>query len=133
VVVAGPAAPELLERVHAGLAELWAGHPEVVRADRLMLETAVAEVAANIVLYTGGDAERVEVRLELVAEGDEVAARFVDDGTPAPADLVEEATMPGADAEGGRGLALALAALDHLGYRREGERNLWTLVRRRTA
>jgi serine/threonine-protein kinase RsbW len=35
--------------------------------------------------------------------------------------------MPGAEAESGRGLALALAALDHLEHQRVDGRNRWLL------
>ena len=39
-----------------------------------------------------------------------------------------EVTMPGDEAESGRGLALALASLDHLTHERVDGRNRWTMV-----
>lgn len=40
--------------------------------------------------------------------------------------------MPSAMAERGRGLALAVAVLDELGFHRDSTGNRWTLVRRLT-
>ena len=40
--------------------------------------------------------------------------------------------MPGAEAEDGRGFALAATVLDELGYERHDDANHWSMVRRRT-
>lgn len=122
----GRAGPALLDAVHALLDGLWAAHPAVGDRDRLLFATAVAEVAANVVAYTG-DPVQVDLRLQ-VADG-EVRAELEDDGVPAPDDVLDP---PPADdlAESGRGIAIARAALDELSYRRDGDRNRWTLVRR---
>ena len=40
---------------------------------------------------------------------------------------LSEVTLPDPDAESGRGLALALASLDHLEHRRDRGRNVWVL------
>lgn len=63
-----------------------------------------------------------------------MVAGFSDRGTPFTATL--DRSMPGAGAgldglpEGGWGLALARATLDHLGYERAGDENRWRLVKR---
>ncbi|MFC4616817.1 ATP-binding protein [Cellulomonas algicola] len=59
---------------------------------------------------------------------DEIVADLVDSGAAFAIDLA--ATMPGADAESGRGLALAEAVLDVVELRRVGAANHWHLVRR---
>ena len=61
------------------------------------------------------------------ATATELVACFGDDGIPMSLDLSGVA-MPGPDAESGRGLALAVAALDGLAYDREGGRNHWRLT-----
>ena len=68
--------------------------------------------------------------LTLSADDEAVTAVFSDNGMPADIDLSTVA-MADVDDESGRGLALAIAALDSLDYSREGGRNIWTLVCRR--
>ena len=126
LLASGSAEEGLLDEVHDAFARLWQDHQEVGELDRMLLETAVAEVAANVIAYT---ADGVTVAIEAVVHPDRIEVRFTDDGTAAPDDLVEEASMPAWEAESGRGLASALAALDDLSYRREGEVNHWDLVR----
>ena len=125
------AEPAALEDVHGALAALWVDVPDVSDIDRMSFETAVAEVAANVVNYCGGP---VVFTLERWASPDRLEARFTDEGSTALADgAVEGAGLPDDElAEGGRGLALARATLDDLRYERDGAVNRWTLVRRRS-
>ena len=102
---------------------------QVEDEDRFPFEIAVAEIAANIVEHAG-DGAPVTMRLELRLSPDRIEACFHDDGRPARVDL-ETVRMPGDMAERGRGLAIALAALDELSYRRRGSSNRWILVRER--
>lgn len=133
------ARPESLDRVHELLAELWTDD-DLPAADRVQFETAVAEVAANIVEHAA-EGRDVTLVLRVSRWPDRVEARFEDDGAAADVDLAA-ATMPAAGdpddldavlalAEDGRGLALARAAVDELVYEREGSTNRWLLVRRR--
>jgi serine/threonine-protein kinase RsbW len=131
-----PARPGSLELVHAAVDQLWSQHTNVEAADRARFETAVVEIFANIVEHAfrtdpdlpDGLGRRLELSLE-ATEGD-VLARFSDNGLPAELDL-SAVTMPGEGAESGRGLAMALAALDDLRYERISGRNRWSLVCRR--
>jgi serine/threonine-protein kinase RsbW len=101
-------------------------------ATRFAFETAVVEIAANIVEHT----HRVEgslgrrYSLELDASDEAVTAVFTDNGMPADIDL-STVTMADLEDESGRGLALAIAALDSLDYSHVDGRNIWTLVCRR--
>lgn len=134
------AEPEILELVHAALGQLWAEHPEVDDMLRVRFETAVIEVLGNIIEH----AYRVDAelpadvarsrRFQLVLGADErkVMAAFGDNGEPAALDL-SDVHMPGEDAESGRGLPLAKAALDALHYERVDGRNLWRLECHRMA
>lgn len=105
---------------------------EMVAADdvdeeaRMQFEVAVAEIAANILEHAGGG-DPVTFTLELGLSPDRLEARFTDDGTPARVDL-RAVEMPDVFAERGRGLAIALAALDELEYRRRQGNNMWRLV-----
>jgi len=110
----------------------WTALGEEKVATRFAFETAVVEIAANIVEHTHraeGTAGR-RFCLELDATDAEVTAVFTDNGMPAVIDL-SKVTMADIDDENGRGLALAVAALDSLDYRHVDGRNIWTLVCRR--
>jgi len=127
---------ESIELVHDLAERLWQAEPDVDLTDRIRIETAVAEVIGNIVRHTrrldapGSDTRRVQVTMWCDAE--EVGAEFVDNGLPAAIDL-SQVTLPDDDAESGRGLALALAAVDELDYERRSGRNHWRLRCRRSA
>lgn len=99
---------------------------------RFGLETAIVEIATNIVEHsrTRGEEAGRRFTLELDADDAQVTAVFSDNGMPADVDL-SAVTMAGLDDESGRGLALAIAALDSLEHRHEGGHNIWTLMCRR--
>ncbi len=128
-VLDAAAGPDALEHVHGLIASLWADAPDVAQADRIGFETAVIEIAANILEHACSGV-RVDMRLEVDAHADRVEARFTDTGRPTLVDLAA-AAMPGELAEDGRGLALARAAVDELSYERDGAVNRWRIVRRR--
>lgn len=124
-----PATAESLDEVQDRFAAWWEGVGEDDVALRFKLETALAEIAANIVEHTRRtDQEagrRYTVRLD--ATDHELTAVLTDNGRPADVDLAA-VTMADVDEESGRGLALAIAALDRLEHRHEHGHNVWTLV-----
>jgi serine/threonine-protein kinase RsbW len=124
-----PAEPAALERVHELLEALWEDAGDVSLEDRLHFETAVTEIAGNIVLHAH-DGRPLEFTLDVRAHPDRIEARFRDAGRRADVDL-SAARLPDDLAESGRGLALALAAADVLEYRRDGSENCWRVVRAR--
>lgn len=93
---------------------------------RMRFELAVAEIGANIIEHAG-DGDPVTLTLALELSPDRLEARFTDDGSPARVDL-RAVQMPDVFAERGRGLAIALEALDELEYRRRGGENVWRLA-----
>ncbi|ALV42433.1 hypothetical protein AU252_15820 [Pseudarthrobacter sulfonivorans] len=122
--------PECLGKVHDLLAEMWGESPEVSELDRAMFETAVIEIAANIVRH-GSDEGRTLCNLVLEVYPNRLDAHFRDDGRIAHVNI-DAAAMPDSFAESGRGLAMAKAAVDVLTYERHNEANYWTLSRTRT-
>lgn len=135
-VLVADARPEVVDAVHdlfVDLVDERGGAPTPVELIRL--ETAAVEVLANIVQH----AARVDppagpprqVRIEVCATPATVEARFRDDGRPAHIDLAA-VTLPDDDAESGRGLAMALAAVDDLAYERVDGINHWSLTCRRS-
>jgi len=92
---------------------------------------SVIEIVGNIVEHayladgdtTGG--RRFDILLG--ATDDRILAHLGDNGLPVALDL-SGAAMPDEFAESGRGLALAMAALDDLTYERVEGRNRWDLL-----
>ena len=128
-VVVVPATIESIDVVQAEFDAWWTALDDDSVATRFKFETAVVEIATNIVEHThraeGTSGRRFH--LELSADETSVTAQFADNGMPSNIDL-STVTMSDVEAEGGRGLALAVAALHSLDYRFENGRNIWTLV-----
>ncbi len=126
-----PARPASLDEIHDTVQSLWAEHAGFPAADRIRFETAVIEVAGNIVTHAAeGLSSEVAIELTLTVTPDSVTACFRDDGGAAELDLAS-AQMPDTTAEFGRGLALTRALADDLTYERVGATNIWTLTCRR--
>src|SRR3954452_13087180 len=85
-VVCAPALPSGLEALHGALARFWVGVDAALRRPpdgehRLRLETAVMEVATNIIRHAHPPgAPRGSMGLRLRAHADRIEARFTDRG-----------------------------------------------------
>lgn len=124
-----PATAESLDEVQDRFGAWWDGLGIDDVALRFKLETALAEIAANIVEHTRRNDQEAGRRYTVLLEAteQELTAVLTDNGRPADVDLAA-VTMADVDEESGRGLALAIAALDRLEHRHEDGRNVWTLV-----
>jgi serine/threonine-protein kinase RsbW len=123
------ASPASLDEVHDLFVQLWQSASDVAASDRNAFETAVAEVAANIIEHASRG-EDVSMRLLLRAPDDRVEAQLEDLGYPYDG---EPSAPPTADdlPESGHGLLIARALTDELVYERDGRVNRWFLLRRR--
>jgi serine/threonine-protein kinase RsbW len=126
-----PAEPASLERMHALLQEVWSDHGDITDTDRMLFEVAVTEVGGNIAEHAH-DGAPLDFTLHVRVHLDRIEGEFLDNGRRAEVDLAT-AAMPRAMSESGRGLALTLAAVDELVYRRDGCTNHWRIVRLRRA
>jgi len=128
-VVEFAATIESIDVVQAEFNAWWLTLGEDRPEKRFALEIAVVEIATNIVEHThraeGTTGRRYQLTLD--ADASAFTAVFSDNGMPVDIDL-STVTMADVDDESGRGLALAIAALDSLDYKRENGRNIWTLV-----
>jgi serine/threonine-protein kinase RsbW len=124
------AEPAALERVHELLEQLWEDADDVGAQDRIRFETAVPEIAGNIVMHAP-DGRPLEFTLRANVRPDRIEARFEDSGRRVDVDLAA-AQLPDDLAESGRGLALALAAADEVEYRRDGAKNCWRVMSKRS-
>jgi len=118
--------PESLSQLHELLEDVASEHPSVMPEDLLLFETAVVEIAGNVVKH-GRPPGEVVWRFRLRVLEDRLEGILTDSGEHYAHDL--EALMPGILEESGRGLPLARAAVDTLTYERADGINRWNLVR----
>ena len=126
-VLEGFAVPDQLDAVHTLLARAADEHPELDPMDVMLFETAIIEIANNVVEYGRPEGE-VRWKFTIRVRKDEIEADLDDTGqtfTPA-----HGKPMPGEDAEGGRGLPIAEALLDRIEFERMEDVNHWRMVRR---
>jgi serine/threonine-protein kinase RsbW len=126
----GLAVPDSLNLLHDLLDRVSREHPDIDSADLMLFETAVIEVAGNVVEH-GRPPGSVTWSFRIEIGADQLEASLSDSGeeypggtwgTEMPADPMQES---------GRGLALATAVLDSLTYDRRGDANHWQMTRRR--
>ena len=120
--------PASLEKVHALLQRFWSKGPDVDDVWRMMFETAVAEIAANILEHSRRDRGARMLRLRLSAFGDRVEAWLQDDGLGVDVSL--DAPFPLESAQRGRGVALVRSMVDEFSYARSEDMNRWLIVKR---
>lgn len=126
-VLEGFAVPDQLDAVHDLLAQAAGEHPTLNPTDVMLFETAIVEIANNVVEYGRPEGE-VRWKFTIRVRDDEIEAELDDTGqtfTPA-----RGKAMPSEDAEGGRGLPLAEALLDQIEFKRMDDLNHWRMVRR---
>jgi serine/threonine-protein kinase RsbW len=125
----GLAVPETLNLLHDLLDRVREDHADIGSEDLSMIETAIIEIAANVVEH-GRPPGAVVYSFRLEVLPDRLEGLLRDSGA-APPDGLTGRPFPDDLAERGRGMALAEAALDELSYQRDGDANTWRLVRRR--
>lgn len=119
--------PDDVETVHDLLALLWSETPQVSDGDRIRFETALIELAANVMAYAD-PGSTVECTLVIEVTDARITAMLTDSGIEADIPLTNRG-MPGELQEAGRGLPLMRALVDELEYTRDGELNRWRIVR----
>lgn len=129
--VSGLAVPETIDLLHSLLAEARADFPDVSEVDVSMIEMAIIEIAGNVVQHSP-EAETAVYSFTLQVLDDRLVGVLEHSGpevTGLPTPSMPEDLM----AEGGRGLALAEAAVHELRHEFVDGQNVWTLVRLRDA
>jgi serine/threonine-protein kinase RsbW len=124
----GLAVPDSLNLLHDLLEQVGGEHPELNASDLMLFETAVIEVAGNVVEH-GKPPGEVRWTFRLAVRADRLEGTLSDSGEEYPGGAWGT-DMPDTMEEDGRGLALATAVLDSLIYERAGDVNEWTMVRR---
>ncbi|MFB2583116.1 ATP-binding protein [Herbiconiux sp. P15] len=125
------APPDDVDAVHEFLETVWAANPEVSEHDRMAFETALVELAANVIQHAAGEGG-VTCVLTVNADENGLTASLTDTADAGGIVLVAR-SMPDELAESGRGIALIQALVDDLRYERIDERNVWSITKSRAA
>jgi serine/threonine-protein kinase RsbW len=121
-----------LDRFNQTLAEFGRRHS---LADKVVhdLSLALEEILTNIISYGYADNREHEIRVRLNVQPGEVRAELEDDGQP-----FNPLAAPGPDTTkpleertiGGLGIHLVRNLMDGLEYKRQGDRNLLTMIKK---
>ncbi|MDQ0745070.1 serine/threonine-protein kinase RsbW [Clavibacter sp. B3I6] len=123
------APPDDVDAVHELVARLWDDRPDVSDLDRMAFETALVELASNVIEHADSG-EGVSCVVSVTVDDGTMSARLRDGAEPGDFRLAPR-EMPGVDAESGRGLAMVQLLCDELTYERVGDENVWSVRRTR--
>jgi hypothetical protein len=131
--VSSEAGEASLALVQEALGRIWTRiRPPADSLFRRLFDTAVAEVAADLLESARREDGSMHLDLEISVWSDRVEAHFSDDARPLARKIVARglgaAELP---AERGRGLQIALVALEELEYETAGGRNRSRLLKQR--
>lgn len=123
--------PDDVNTVHDLLENVWSDLPDVGLEDRLSFETALIELASNVMRHAD-PGSGVLCTLTIETFSDRIEATLSDTGEPGHVQLADR-SMPGALAESGRGIPLIQALVDELRYDRTDGLNHWYITRQLTS
>lgn len=124
--------PADVNAIHDFLQTIWSETPDVSELDRLSLETALVELAANVFRHADTTGAGLTYEMTIRVDNEAISLTLRDTGEPGNITLVG-LTMPELDAESGRGLALIDALVDELEYVRDGDHNQWRVRKKRSS
>jgi len=120
---------EDVDAVHGFIARLWDERPDIGALDRMAFETALIELASNVIEHAD-HGQGVTCEVSVTVDAGTMSARLRDGSEPGDFRLTPR-EMPGEDAESGRGLAMVQLLCDDLSYERVGAENVWSVRRTR--
>jgi serine/threonine-protein kinase RsbW len=122
--------PDTVDEVHGLLDALWVAEPTVTDDDRMRFETALIELATNVVQHAdAGDG--VAWVVTVTCQPTLLSARLTDTAARASIDADAERQMPHALAEEGRGLAFVRLLVDTATFENTSTGNEWRITKRR--
>jgi serine/threonine-protein kinase RsbW len=113
--------------VHDLLERVWSSSAEIPDLDRFSFETALIELASNVIRHADGGGG-VTCRLAVTVHGDVLEATLTDSGQPGDIELADR-DLPDELSESGRGIPLVKALVDVVEYGREADLNRWYISR----
>ncbi|MFD1715880.1 ATP-binding protein [Amnibacterium flavum] len=118
--------PADVDTVHQLLEEVWTDAPPVDIMDRYRFETALVELASNVMRHAD-DGSGLACVLTVEVSPRSLRACLLDSGIEGDVDLDRE--MPPTDDESGRGIPLIRALVDRVEYSRADGVNRWEIHR----
>ena len=120
--------PDDVDSVHDMLESVWLSAPQVSPRDRFSFETALIELASNVIRHADGGAG-VSCALTVEITADRIVASLTDSGLAGNISLIAP-SMPDELEESGRGLSIIHALVDEVGYDRSDDLNHWRISRK---
>lgn len=121
------APPDDVNSVHGLLETVWSEHEHVGDIDRISFETALIELASNVIRHGDGGCG-IRCSVTVTVSENRLEARLIDDGEPGEIELAGR-PLPEDFAESGRGIPLITALVDVVRYERSADSNHWYLAR----
>jgi serine/threonine-protein kinase RsbW len=123
--------PDDVELVHDLLNSVWSDSSNIGSADRFSFETALVELAANIIRHADiGIGISYSITVQIF--DDRLEATVTDNGEHTSVEHTET-DMPDDLSESGRGIPLINALVDHFSFDRDGDFNRWQIIRKLTS
>jgi serine/threonine-protein kinase RsbW len=115
--------------VHAYIERVWAEHPGLGVMDRLRFETALIELAANVIQHAD-DGNGIIADITISVDDTTITGN-ISDSSPAGMVDMSMREMPDEYAESGRGIAFIQRLVDVFHYERRDDENFWVIIKRR--
>lgn len=115
--------------VHDFLESIWVVHPDIPEMDRMLFETAIIELASNVIEHAESDDSGVACILQVQTGAHSLRAELSDTADAGSFRLATRG-MPDDLAESGRGIALIQAMVDDLKYERTNGLNVWSISKK---
>lgn len=120
--------PDDIDAVHEFLEIIWTENPHIPWRARFSFETAIIELAANIILYSIAVAG-VTCQIIIETNDEQIDATISDNGKLMELEL-DEHIMPDEFSESGRGIPLIKALVDEFSFDTSENRNTWKISKR---
>jgi serine/threonine-protein kinase RsbW len=123
--------PDDVNDVHDFVEAQLSRHPDLDELDRMKFLTALIELASNVIQHadTGSG---VTCTLVLRVDHQNIHAQLSDSSEVGGIKLATGRMPEDELAESGRGIAFIQALVDDLHYERVGDRNLWSITKKRS-
>lgn len=119
--------PSDVDEVHTSVDDLWELNADLGASERMRFETALLELAGNVIEHAEGQ-ERLLCELTLLRTSTTLEAVLSDSGAAAHVPFRRQMPDPAELAESGRGIAMIELLMDDFTYERDPDGNRWRLV-----
>lgn len=121
--------PGDVNTVHEYIERIWAARPDLDPVDRVSFETALIELATNVIQHAD-DGNGVQAVVSITVTEHHIRGCISDMSMAADVNLAMR-EMPDEYEESGRGIAIIQRLVDVLHYERRDDENLWVVEKRR--